>query len=132
MPVKAGVGVACAAVACAVVAAGCAAEGERHDAADAATRFLQAAQDGDAETACALLTPRTREDLVTADGPCARSLPADELGGSVTATDTWSDWAKVDTETDSLFLAKFDSGWLVSAAGCLPEANAPYHCLVGG
>jgi hypothetical protein len=120
------------AVAFAIATAGCASESERGDATDTATRFLQAAQDGDAETACALLTPRTRDDIVTEDGPCQDALPADELTGSVTAADTWSEWAKVDTEDGSLFLAKFDSGWLVSAAGCQPDEDAPYHCLVGG
>lgn len=123
---------ACVAVVCTVVAAGCASQSDRRDASDTATRFLQAAAGGDVETACALLTPRTRDDLVTADGPCARSLPADELSGSVTGADTWSDWAKVDTESGTLFLARFESGWLVSAAGCLPNGDAPYNCVVGG
>ena len=123
---------ACAVAAFAIATAGCASQGERDEAAGTATRFLQAAQDGDAETACALLTPRTRDDIVTEDGPCPSALPANELTGTVTGADTWSDWAKVDTETGSLFLARFESGWLVSAAGCRPDENAPYHCLVGG
>ncbi len=116
----------------AIATAGCAAQDERADASDTAARFLRAAQAGDAEAACALLTPRTRQDIATEDGPCPSALPADELTGSVTAADTWSDWAKVDTEAGSLFLARFESGWLVSAAGCLPDEDAPYHCLVGG
>lgn len=131
VPVGTRWGVACALV-CVTVLAGCAAEGARSAAADAASRFLSAAADGDTAAACALLTPRTREDLVTSDGPCAESLPADELTGTVTDVDTWSEWAKVDTEAGSLFLTEFESGWLVSAAGCLPEQDAPYRCLVGG
>jgi hypothetical protein len=122
--------VACA-LACATALAGCASADERADAEDTAARFLSAAADGDTATACALLTPRTREDLVTADGPCAESLPADELSGTVTGADTWSEWAKVDTDGGALFLTEFPSGWLVSAAGCLPEQDAPYRCLVG-
>jgi hypothetical protein len=123
--------IACALV-CATVLAGCAAEGSRSAASDTATRFLRAAENGDTEAACALLTPRTREDLVTSDGPCAESLPADDLTGTVTGTDTWSEWAKVDTDGGALFLTEFSSGWLVSAAGCQPEQDAPYRCLVGG
>ena len=119
-----------AAVVC--VLAGCAAQDARNDARDTAARFLAAAERGDVDTACALLAPRTREDLETAEGPCASALPAAELRGSVTAVDTWSDRAKADTEAGSLFLAEFDSGWLVSAAGCVSEEDAPYRCLVGG
>jgi hypothetical protein len=116
----------------AITLAGCAAAGDRAAAADVATRFLSAAADGDSGAACALLTPRTREDLVTSDGPCEDSLPADELTGTVTGSDTWSEWAKVDTDSGALFLTEFESGWLVSAAGCEPEQDAPYRCLVGG
>lgn len=121
-----------AGVAVVCVLAGCTVEDARRDASDAAARFLAAAEHGDATAACALLAPRTREDLETADGPCADALPAAELGGSVEAVDTWSEKAKVDTETGSLFLTEFESGWLVSAAGCAPEDDAPYRCLVGG
>ncbi|MBB4908461.1 hypothetical protein [Actinophytocola algeriensis] len=124
-------GVACALV-CATVLAGCAAEGPRNDAAETASRFLRAAADGDTAAACALLSPRTREDLVTSDGPCEESLPAGELTGTVAGSDTWSEWAKVDTDAGALFLTEFESGWLVSAAGCQPERDAPYRCLVGG
>jgi hypothetical protein len=59
-------------------------------------------------------------------------LPADELTGTVARSDTWSEWAKVDTDAGALFLTEFESGWLVSAAGCQPEQDAPYRCLVGG
>lgn len=116
----------------ATVLAGCAAEDDRSAASDVATRFLSAAADGDTETACALLTPRTREDLVTSDGSCTESLPVEELTGTVSGSDTWSEWAKVDTDGGTLFLTEFESGWLVSAAGCQPEQDAPYRCLVGG
>lgn len=122
--------VAGAAVVC--VLAGCAAQDARSDAREVAARFLAAAENGDVDTACALLAPRTREDLETADGPCADALPADELRGSVTGVDTWSDRAKVDTERDALFLTEFDAGWRVAAAGCASEEDAPYRCLVGG
>ena len=121
------------AVVSAIVLAGCAAEGERSAAADVAARFLTAAEDGDTAAACALLTPRTREDLVTSDGPCEESLPVEELAGAVSGSDTWSEWAKVDTDSgSSLFLTEFESGWLVAAAGCAPEQDAPYRCVVGG
>lgn len=115
------------AVLCAATLVGCTSGAARHDASTAAERFLAAVARGGSDRACALLTPRTREDLT----PCVESLPADQLTGTVRHADTWSDWAKVDTDRGSLFLTEFKSGWLVAAAGCQPDADAPYHCLVG-
>jgi hypothetical protein len=121
------------AVLLAVLVVGCASRTGQQDAAAVATRFLDAAGRGDTEMACALLTPRTREDLATADGqPCEQSLPTDRLGGSVEQVDAWSDWARVNTADSSVFLTEFNSGWLVSAAGCEPNGDAPYRCVVGG
>jgi hypothetical protein len=121
------------AVVCVAVLAGCASQSGQQDAATVAARFLDAAGRGDTEAACALLTPRTREDFAVSDGqPCEQSLPADRLGGSVKQVDTWSDWAQVSTEDGSVFLTEFSSGWLVSAAGCQPNGDAPYRCVVGG
>jgi hypothetical protein len=123
----------CTALVCVAVLGSCASQSGQQDAASVATRFLDAAGRGDTEAACALLTPRTREDLAVSDGqPCEQSLPADRLGGSVKQVDTWSDWAQVSTEDSSVFLTEFNSGWLVSAAGCRPNGDAPYHCVVGG
>jgi hypothetical protein len=120
------------ALVCAAVVAGCASQTSQQEAQRAATRFLDAVGGGDTETACALLTPRTRTELVTSDGPCGQSLPTDELGGTVLHADTWSDWAQVSTDDGTLFLTEFESGWLVEAAGCRPNGDAPYHCVVGG
>jgi hypothetical protein len=121
-------------VVCVAVLVSCASQSGQQDAATVAARFLDAAGRGDTEAACALLTPRTREDLATSDGqPCEQSLPTDRLGGgSVREADTWSDWALVSTEDSSVFLTAFGSGWLVSAAGCQPNGDAPYRCVVGG
>ena len=118
---------------CVVVLVSCASQSGQQAAASVATRFLDAAGRGDTEAACALLTPRTREDLAVSDGqPCEQSLPTERLGGSAKQVDMWSDWAQVSTEDSSVFLTEFNSGWLVSAAGCQPNGDAPYHCVVGG
>jgi hypothetical protein len=123
----------CIAVVCVAVLASCTSQSAQQDAATAATQFLDAAGRGDTEAACALLTPRTREDLAASDGqPCEQSLQTDRLGGVVTQADTWSDWAQVQTDDDVLFLTEFQSGWLISAAGCQPNGDAPYRCVVGG
>ncbi|MEU6153598.1 hypothetical protein ABZ816_26695 [Actinosynnema sp. NPDC047251] len=117
---------------CAVVLAGCASPAARQDASDTAARFLAAARDGDTAAACALLTPRTRDDLAFAEGrPCAEMLPADRLGGTVEDADTWSDEARVTTDQGAVYLTGFDSGWLVSAAGCRAGDDEPDQCAVG-
>lgn len=118
---------------CAATLVGCASGTAQDEASTVAEHFLDAVAHGDSGTACALLTPRTRQDLVDSDGaPCHQSLPTDRLAGTVRHADTWSDWTKVDTDHGSLFLTEFESGWLVAAAGCRPETDAPYHCVVGG
>jgi hypothetical protein len=120
-------------VICLVVLTGCASQSGRDGATGVATRFLDAVASADAEAACALLSPRTREDLTTSDGaPCAEVLPTDRLGGTVRDADTWSDQAVVTTDHSTLFLTEFDSGWRVSAAGCEPDGEEPYRCVVGG
>jgi hypothetical protein len=117
------------------VLSGCATGTAEQEASAAAERFLTAVEGGDAEAACALLTPRTREELAVSDGqPCAESLPADRLGGGATVRDVsvWSGWARVNTDNDALFLAEFETGWLIAAAGCQPNGDAPYQCVVEG
>jgi hypothetical protein len=117
----------------AAVLAGCATESGERDASAAAARFLAATGNGDAQAACSLLAPRVREDLATSQGqPCAEALPADRLRGAVTGAQVWSDWARVSTDDGVVFLTEFDSGWLVTAAGCQPNGDAPYRCVVGG
>jgi hypothetical protein len=111
---------------------GCANQSGEHDAAAVAARFLDATGRGDARAACALLAPMIRDDLATAQGqPCEQALPADRLRGEVTGTELWSRWARVRTGGGSVFLTEFESGWLVTAAGCQPNGAAPYRCVVG-
>jgi hypothetical protein len=117
---------------CVATSAGCVAGSAGHDASSAAARFLDAARSGDSTAACALLVPQTREGLATSDGPCEQTLPTDRLGGTVTQATTWSDWAQVSTDDGTLFLTEFDTGWLIDAAGCHPNGDAPYRCVVGG
>jgi hypothetical protein len=123
---------ACLVALCALVLSGCASQSTRDEAETAAARFLDAVGRSDTRTACALLTPSTREELATSEGQsCARSLPTDGLGGRIQSSDTWSDQAVVHTEGGALFLTEFDNGWLVSAAGCQPSEDEPYQCVVG-
>jgi hypothetical protein len=126
--------VACLVGLCALVLSGCASQSTRDEALAAAGRFLDAISRSDTRTACTLLTPRAREELVTSAGrSCAAALPTDRLGGRVESADTWSDQAVVRTGEGALFLTEFDDAWLVSAAGCRSsDGDAPYRCVVGG
>lgn len=96
-------------------------------------RFFEATAGADGASACALLTPTTRDDLTVSDGqPCAESLPMDRLRGTAGEVSVWSDWARVSTDAGAVFLTEFESGWLITAAGCQPNGDAPYRCVVGG
>jgi hypothetical protein len=118
----------------ALVLAGCGASDRGDVVSQVAARFLAATSTGDTSTACSLLTPQTRDDLTTSDGQaCVDALPADRLpDAQISATEIWSDRAKVDTGAGALFLTEMDSGWRVSAAGCTPRGESqPYRCVVG-
>jgi hypothetical protein len=124
---------ACLVGLCALVLSGCASQSTRDEAMAAAGRFLDAVSRSDTRAACALLTPRVRDELVTSDGrSCTAALPTDRLGGRAESADTWSDQAVVRTGDGALFLTEFDDAWLVSAAGCQSNGDAPYRCVVGG
>jgi hypothetical protein len=111
---------------------GCAAGGGEQDATATVQRFFAAIEGDDAASACAQLTPRTRQDIETSEGKsCAEALPTDQLRpGKITGADVWSDRAQVDTSTGVVFLAEFDSRWLIAAIGCTPEDEAPADCVV--
>jgi hypothetical protein len=112
---------------------GCAMPASEQDVSRVAAQFLEAAGHADGAAACALLTPKTRDDLAVSQGqPCAESLPMDRIQGAPREASVWSTWARVSTDKGSLFLTEFDSGWLVTAAGCEANGDAPYHCVVGG
>ena len=108
------------------------------DAEGVTSRFLEAVAAGDVAAACGLLTPRARDEVAVSEGSlCTESLPAERLaqelaGRAVTGVDVWSGWAKASTGSGALFLTEFDSGWLISAAGCTPHGDEPYRCVVGG
>ena len=118
-------------------AAGCATPGDRAAAAtDAATAFLRAVADGDGRRACAGLAPTALRELEGAEGaPCARAVTEVPLPGEPAArhTDVYGWQARVEVAGDTLFLARFDDGWRVTAAGCRPQPGGrPYDCEIQG
>ena len=84
--------------------------------------------------ACELLAPGTIEELESTDGPCEQSLPESDLPAAARArhVDVFGKRAMVELDADVMFLAHFDDGWRVVAAGCTPRPERPYDCSVKG
>ena len=111
---------------------GCASD-EDGPARGTAERFYQAVLSGQGNAACALLAPRTAEQMRSDGEDCGRSITGMGLrGGNVLASQVWGGEAQVRMTGDTLFLHRFPQGWLVRAAGCTPRGDRPYDCQVGG
>lgn len=88
--------------------------------------------------ACSLLAPRTLQQVTEdGDGNCARGLKSDspEAPGEVTSVSIAINGAQVVMAGQVIFLARFDAGWKVLAAGCTREVSddaVPYDCTVKG
>ena len=118
-----------------LVLGGCGADVERRQAARAAGEFEVTAT-SDPAAACRLLAPRTVEALET-EGGCASALgdaglsaPGELLGVTVAGHSAQARFAD-----DTVFLALFDRGWRVTAAGCSRRSSdpaQPYDCAVEG
>ena len=52
--------------------------------------------------------------------------------GQVRRVEVYGKDAVVHLEKDTVFLARFDDGWRVTAAGCTPNGDRPYDCDVRG
>ncbi|MEW2413156.1 hypothetical protein AB0953_05470 [Streptomyces sp. NPDC046866] len=126
------------ALAATVLASGCGAPAARTAGAqDSARAFAGAVAGGDFRAACALLAPRTRQELEQDEQkPCALALAGQDLpraaARTVHATEVYGRQAMVRLGEDTLFLSEFGGGWRVVAAGCRPEADEPYRCAVKG
>jgi len=119
----------------AVCLAGCSSVDDP-EASAVAQRFLTLAQ-SDAARACALLAPRTVQRLQDDSGDCSSGLekarpPApDGVRGVTVAVNS----AQVLMGDQAVFLARFASGWRVTAAGCTRASSddaVPYHCAIEG
>lgn len=122
-------------VVAALLAAGCSAVVPNADPAGvAAEQFYTALGQGDAATACGLLSAGTRSKLEQSQGEtCIRALPAQHLRvASVRTVEVYGQSAFVELDRDTAFLAQFPGGWRVVAAGCRSRPDQPYDCAVGG
>ena len=122
------------ALALALGLAGCGAPAERQEAGAAADRFA-ADEAADPAAACALLAPRTLESVEKNGTPCPQALPEDDLPapGSRGVVSVAGHSAQVRFTGDTVFLALFDDGWKVTAAGCSRTSDdpaTPYDCAI--
>jgi hypothetical protein len=105
---------------------------EDSNAASAALAFDHAL--GTPAQACRLLAPGTLSELEDSFGPCTTSLPRRHLpvASRVVDVDVYGKDAIVRLDRDVVFLARFDDGWRVTAAGCTPNPDRPFTCTVKG
>ena len=115
--------------------AGCAGQGSADDgsAAAAALRFTRDLAASPSE-ACGILAPHTLKELEDSQGSCPSSLPGLDLprAAAVRSTEVYAKDAIVRLDKDTVFLARFDQGWRVTAAGCTPHGDLPYDCTLKG
>jgi hypothetical protein len=100
-----------------------------------AVAFERALHAGDTGRACGLLAPKTKSELVESAGkPCPEALAEEGLPepGTTRKAESFGTMAQVRFERDVLFLAQFQGGWKVLAAGCEERPDRPYDCVVGG
>ena len=115
---------------------GCGADVERQEAAAAAGAFT-ASVAGDPSAACALLAPSTLESVEKDGESCPQALAGSGVtaSGEPTSVAVAGHSAQVRYPGDTVFLALFDDGWRVTAAGCrheAPDPAVPYDCTVEG
>ncbi|MEU4557962.1 hypothetical protein AB0F72_06215 [Actinoplanes sp. NPDC023936] len=112
--------------------AGCGSVDDRSAAAaSVASSFLQAVADRDGSAACGVLAPATAEKIGEdcAEGVLSEPLPAPS---PVTDSQVYGQRALVRLGNETIFLGMFPGGWRVVAAGCTPQGDRPYDCVVEG
>lgn len=108
---------------------------EDADAASAARDYTNAAV-GNPQLACRLLAPDTRKELdQQGDGSCVSALKATDPSspGRLDHVTVAGGSAQAVFSDDVVFLARFDTGWQVTAAGCTrseSDPSRPYDCDV--
>lgn len=108
--------------------------------ADVARAFYEAVGARDGAAACRLLAPPTRSEVESSSGTsCAQGILDEGVQEAVGApeVDVYATMARVRWPQETTFLARYDAGWRVYAAGCSPDPESPrdadrFDCDVQG
>jgi hypothetical protein len=104
-------------------------------AAGAAQAFHVATARGDGSAACSRLSVRVAEELEhSARTPCEQAVLAADVpdASQVRDVQVWGGRGLVVLDHDVVFVAEFDAGWRVTAAGCSARKDRPYDCTLKG
>jgi hypothetical protein len=117
----------------AVSLSGCGESGS--EAQDVAVRFYEAVDAGHGATACGLIAPASRREIEQSTRtPCTDALLTEDIPtpGRVVETERFGNQAQVRFDHDTAFVAEFDDGWKLVAAGCTRWEPQPYDCTISG
>jgi hypothetical protein len=100
----------------------------------AAARFTEAVAQADAEAACALLAPATRQELEQSSGSaCAEAIMGEaKSAGARMRVLVYGAMAQVRYQDDTVFLSRFNDHWLVVAAACTRGPHTVHDCNIQG
>jgi hypothetical protein len=97
--------------------------------------FIDAISSGDGVDACGLLNDAARESVMDQTGEeCADGI-LDlniNLSGPADTSQVYSRAAFVDLGDSALFLTVGAHDWVIRAAGCAPDADRPFDCVIDG
>jgi len=114
---------------------GCGGDVRRQQAEEVSATFHQAYEGQDAATACAMLAPPAKSTLEESEGkPCDAVVLSEEVPsvGSPDRVEVFGTEAQVRYDGETTFLARYQGGWKVIAAGCSYRPHQPYDCTISG
>ena len=98
-------------------------------------RFTSAVSASAWGRACAYLAPDTRANLEKSAGkacPAALEEESPPDAGPLDAASSFGTMTQLRYREDTIFLARFKSGWKVMALECSPVPGHPYDCRIQG
>ncbi len=117
-----------------IAVSGCGLGPSEAGAVTAARDFYGALQNGDGGKACARLSAEVRHKLMESEGTtCAKAVTSLQLSArSLRRVEVYGRGARVVSDSDTAFAARFADGWHITAAGCKERAAVPYDCELEG
>jgi hypothetical protein len=125
----------CASVLLLLAVAGCSGTPHRAEVLSVAGQSQRAYQSDDGAQACTALAPKTKRELEKSAGkPCAQAVLEEDVPdvGEPQRVEVFGTMAQIRYGAGATFLARFQGGWKVMAAGCRPQHAKPYDCTIQG